>query len=167
MSNNVTTRPATAADLPAILKLHAQVFGPGRFTRTAYRIREGTPDISPFCRVAVIGDRVIAALRMTRVRVGAEDGVLLLGPLAVDPELKGQGYGRQLVAEVLDAARAAGIKLVVLVGDEPYYGRFGFVRVPVGQITLPGPVDPLRLLAAELQPGALARTTGLVAAAQD
>ena len=128
------------------------------------RIREGTPDISVFCRVAVIGERVIAALRMTRVRIGSDDRMLLLGPLAVDPQFKGQGYGRQLVAEVLEAARKAGIALVVLVGDEPYYGRLGFARVPVGQITLPGPVDPMRLLAAELVPGALAGTAGSVTA---
>ncbi len=164
MSSNITTRSATVADLTAILKLHAEVFGPGRFTRTAYRVREGTPDISPFCRVAVHGDRVIAALRMTRIKVGGEGRALLLGPLAVDPEFKGQGYGRQLVAEVLDAARAAGVALVVLVGDEPYYGRLGFTRVPVGQIMLPGPVDPMRLLAAELVPGALASTSGLIRA---
>lgn len=165
MSFHVTTRPATDADLPAISKLHAKVFGPGRFVRTAYRIREGTPVISPFCRVAVIGERVIAALRMTRVRVGAENRILLLGPLAVDQEFKGQGYGRQLVAEVLEMARAAGMALVILVGDEPYYGRFGFARVPMGQIMLPGPVDPMRVLVAELVPGTSAGITGLVTVA--
>lgn len=164
MSITVTTRPATAADLPAILKLNADVFGPGRFARTAYRVREGTPPVSPFCRVAVVGERVIASLRMTRIAIGAETGGLLLGPLAVDPEFKGQGYGRQLVREVLEEGRAAGLALVVLVGDEPYYGKLGFVRVPPGQIMLPGPVDPMRVLAADLQPGALGRVRGLVVA---
>lgn len=166
MSSHVTTRTAFAEDLAAIRQLHAEVFGPGRFVRTAYRVREGTPDLSPFCRVAVIGQRIIAALRLTRVEIGAERAALLLGPLAVDPEFKGQGYGRQLVAESLEVARLAGIAIVVLVGDEPYYGRFGFVRVPPGQITLPGPVDPVRLLAAELQAGVMERTRGPVHAAQ-
>jgi predicted N-acetyltransferase YhbS len=63
----------------------------------------------------------------------------------------------------MEAAKAAGVKLVLLVGDEPYYGRFGFHPVPPGQITMPGPVDPARLLAAELVPGALAAHIGLVA----
>ena len=165
MPHNVTTRTATAADLGEIGRLHADVFGPGRFARTAYRVREGTPDLSQFCRVALIGARIIAAVRLTRVHIGQQSAALLLGPLAVDPELKGQGYGRQLVAEALEAARAAGIALVVLVGDEPYYGKLGFVRVPPDQITLPGPVDPARLLAAELAPGALAATRGQVTSA--
>ena len=76
----------------------------------------------------------------------------MLGPLAVDPEFTGQGYGRRLVAESLEKAKALGLKLIVLVGDEPYYGRLGFKRVPPGQILLPGPVDPARILATALEP---------------
>jgi predicted N-acetyltransferase YhbS len=68
------------------------------------------------------------------------------------------------VGEALDQARADGIRLVVLVGDEPYYARFGFHPVPPGQIGLPGPVDPKRLLAAELAPGALQSYRGLIVA---
>lgn len=165
MTTPVTTRTVASADLPAIRRLNALVFGPGRFTRTAYRIREGTPETSRFCRVALAGDRLIAALRMTEITIGGKPGALLLGPLAVDPEWKGRGYGRQLVAEVLDTTTRAGFSLIVLVGDEPYYGKFGFKRVPAGQIQLPGPVDPARLLAAELIPGALPDARGLVVAA--
>jgi predicted N-acetyltransferase YhbS len=84
--------------------------------------------------------------------------------LAVDPEFAGKGHGRQLVGEALEQARADGIRLVVLVGDEPYYARFGFHPVPPGQIVLPGPVDPKRLLAAELAPGALQSYRGLIVA---
>jgi predicted N-acetyltransferase YhbS len=160
----ITTRPATVDDLADIQLLHAEVFGPGRFVRTAYRVREGTPDLSPFCRVALAGDRIIAALRLTEVTIGAQRAALLLGPLAVAPDYKGQGYGRQLVAECLREAKAAGVALIVLVGDEPYYGKLGFQRVPPGQISLPGPVDPLRLLAAELTGGALAAARGVVRA---
>ena len=79
--------------------------------------------------------------------------------------MAGQGYGRALVAEALEAARKAKVRLIVLVGDEPYYGRFGFKPVPPGQIMLPGPVNPARLLAAELEAGALADYRGLIAAA--
>jgi len=164
MSPNVTNRPLTPADFPAVSRLHAKVFGPGRFTRTAYRVREGAPALSPYCRVALLGDRLVAAVRFTPINIGRVGGALLLGPLAVDPDLAGQGFGKRLIGEALEAAKADGVKLVVLVGDVPYYGRFGFSPVPPGQITLPGPVDPQRLLAAELQPGTLAAFNGVIAA---
>jgi predicted N-acetyltransferase YhbS len=164
MPPTVRYRPLTPADLPHVSLLHAKVFGPGRFARTAYRVREHSPEISSYCRAAVDGERIIAAVRFTKVGIGGIGGALLLGPLAVDPDFAGQGYGRALIAEALDAAKAAGVRLVVLVGDEPYYGRFGFKPVPPGQITLPGPVDPRRLLAAELAEGALAGSRGIVAA---
>lgn len=88
----------------------------------------------------------------------------MLGPLAVEPFLAGKGVGRRLIAESLEAAKAEGIRLVILVGDLPYYGRFGFFGIPPGQIRLPGPVDPDRMLAAELVPGALTSFSGLVTA---
>jgi len=164
MSPNVTNRPLTPADFPAVSRLHAKVFGPGRFTRTAYRVREGAPALSPYCRVALLGDRLVAAVRFTPINIGRVGGALLLGPLAVDPAFANRGYGRGLVGEAMDAARADGLSLVLLVGDEPYYARLGFVRVPVGQITLPGPVNPTRILAAELVPGALTTFSGMVGA---
>lgn len=163
MSPQFTTRPVTPADLPAISRLHAKVFGPGRFTRTAYRIREGTPPISSFCRAVMLGDRLIAAVRLTPIVIGGAGGAVLLGPVAVDPDFASQGFGKRLITEAMAAAKQAAVKLVLLVGDEPYYGRFGFQVVPLGQITLPGPVDPQRLLAAELEPGTLAGMRGLVA----
>jgi predicted N-acetyltransferase YhbS len=115
--------------------------------------------------VCRIDGRLVATVRFTAVLIGGKAGALLLGPLAVDPDFANQGYGRGLVGEALEAARAAGIRLVVLVGDEPYYARLGFRRVPRGRITLPGPVDPDRLLAVELAEGSLADYSGLVAAA--
>jgi len=159
----VETRCAVREDLPAITALQALAFSPGRFARTAYRVREGAPDLSAYCRVALLGDRLIAAVRMTPITIGGREGALLLGPLAVDPEWAGRGYARRLVAEVLDAGRAGGEALVLLVGDMAYYGRLGFVRVPPGQIRLPGPVDPARLLAVELEVGALEKFRGMVA----
>jgi predicted N-acetyltransferase YhbS len=112
--------------------------------------------------MAILDGELVAAIRFTEVRIGGAAGALLLGPLAVEPRLAGKGYGRRLVADGIDNARQAGVKLIVLVGDLPYYGRFGFVRVPAGQILMPGPVDPARLLAAELVPGALASYCGPV-----
>lgn len=165
MSPPISTRTATEADLPLISRLHARAFGPGRFARTAYRVREGTPMASPYCRTAFLGPRLIAALRLTRVTIGGQGGALLLGPLAVDPDFVNQGLGRRLLSESLQAAREGGERLVVLVGDMPYYGRFGFQPVAPGTITFPGPVDPARILALELVPGALSGFRGLIAAA--
>jgi predicted N-acetyltransferase YhbS len=165
MSEHPTIRPIRPEDQAAIAALHARAMGPGRFARTAYRIREGAEGaISPFCRVSLIGERLVAAVRFTTIRIGGREGALLLGPLAVDPAAANQGYGRGLVAKALEDARAAGIALVVLVGDEPYYTRLGFRRVPRGQIVMPGPVDPDRLLALELIPGALSVFAGAVVA---
>ncbi|MFV0296168.1 MAG: GNAT family N-acetyltransferase [Hyphomicrobiaceae bacterium] len=160
----VTTRRVTAADMADILALGARVYGPGRFSRTAFRVREGTPDISPFCRLAELDGRVIASIRMTEVTIGDAEGVLLLGPLTVDPRFENKGYGRRLMIESMDAGRQAGHRLVVLVGDLAYYARVGFGVVPPGQILLPGPVNPARLLACELCPGALTAYRGMMAA---
>jgi predicted N-acetyltransferase YhbS len=168
MSDRILIRTAELADVAAIGALHARVFGPGRFARSAYRVREGRRDgnrLSDFCHVAVRGNRLIASITLSDVKIGGVPGALLLGPIAVDPEFAGQGYGRQLIAEGLQDARTAGNSLVILVGDESYYGRLGFVRVPPGQITLPGPVNPARLLAHPLQGGAIEAARGLVSAA--
>ncbi len=169
MSDKILTRPARPDDAASLAQFHAEVFGPGRFARTAYRIRESAGDPlqapSPFCRVAFREGDIVAAVRFTEITIGGKPGALLLGPLAVAPQFAGQGYGRQLVGEGIEAARAAGRSLVLLVGDLPYYARFGFQHVPPGQITLPGPVDPARLLAVELEDGALARARGIVSAA--
>jgi predicted N-acetyltransferase YhbS len=157
-------RPVTAEDLPVIAALHARAFGPGRFARTAHRIREGADDISRHCRVCLVGDKIVAAVRFTPIAIGGHGDALLLGPLAVDPAFANRGYGRGLVARALDEARGNGMRLVLLVGDEPYYGKLGFKRVPRGRITLPGPVDYDRLLAAELKTDAGAAYSGEVRA---
>ena len=164
MQASITTRSAKAGDLPAISALHSRVFGPGRFVRTAYRVREGKGLSSRFCRVADLDGRLIAALRMTEITIAGKPGAALLGPLAVDPEFKGQGFGRRLVSEALETMKADGVKLVVLVGDEPYYGKLGFKPVPTGQIKFPGPVNPARILAAELEDGVLERYCGTLSA---
>ncbi len=169
MLSKITSRPATPADAPLISALHARVFGPGRFARTAYRVREGMgagAEISRFCRLAVMDGHIIAALRMSEIVIGGTPGALLLGPLVVAPEYAGQGYGRGLVTDALEDARASGIRLVVLVGDEPYYGRFGFKPVKPGTILFPGPVNPARILAAELTDGSLSAFHGLISPAR-
>jgi predicted N-acetyltransferase YhbS len=168
MSDRILIRTAERSDVPAIGALHARVFGPGRFARSAYRVREGRRDgnpLSDFCHVAVRGQRLVASVTLSEVKIGGVAGALLLGPIAVEPEFAGQGLGRQLIAEGVEDARSAGKSLVILVGDEPYYGRFGFRAVPSGQILLPGPVNPMRLLAFPLKEGAIEAARGLVTSA--
>lgn len=164
MTPTVVTRLATPGDTPAITELHARVFGPGRFARSAYRVREGTGEVSRFCRVALLGAELVAALRFTEISIGGRPGALLLGPLAVAPAYAGQGHGRRLVAEGVENARDDGIRLIVLAGDEPYYGRFGFKRVAPGSILFPGPADPARILAVTNDEQALADYRGLITA---
>ncbi|MFM1816246.1 MAG: hypothetical protein RLZ98_2941 [Pseudomonadota bacterium] len=167
MSEGATLRPAEPDDVAAIRALHDRVFGPGRFARTAFRIREGTPDVSAYCRLMLLGGTLVASIRMTPLLIGAAPGAALLGPLAVDPAHQRLTFGRRLIAAALAALQSAGIELVILVGDLDYYGPLGFVRVPPGAIVLPGPVDPRRVLACELVEGALTRFAGPVTADLD
>ncbi|MCC0039663.1 MAG: N-acetyltransferase [Brucellaceae bacterium] len=159
--SDVAYLPELPAHDPEIEEINAEAFGPGRFTRAAYRIREGGPHDRALSFVAQYDGKVIASVRMTWIAAG-EGRALLLGPLAVRPPYKNLGIGKRLVAIAVDAARLAGCGCVILVGDGPYYGPLGFVRVPPGQMEMPRPVDPMRLLAAELVPGSVARMTGLV-----
>ncbi len=154
-------RPELPADAEAIDRLHERAFGPGRFARTAFRLREGAPHLLHLSFTALVGTLLVGSVRMTPVMAGGVPA-LVLGPLTVDPAFENRGIGSALMTRALEAARAAGHQLVILVGDEPYYARFGFKAVPEGKLTLPGPVDPRRFLAAELVPGALARAQGPV-----
>jgi len=156
--------PETPDDAGAIDHLNERVFGPGRFARTAYRVREAADPDPSLSFVARVGTLLVGAVSMTPVVIG-DATALLLGPLIVEPVFRSQGIGEALVNRSLEAAKAKGWKLVILVGDVPFYGRMGFKRTPRGQIMLPGPVDPDRLLYCELEPGALASAQGRVRAA--
>lgn len=160
-ADDVTYLPETPALDPEIDAINEQAFGPGRFVRAAYKIREGGPHERGLSFVALDGGQVIASVRMTRIAAGA-GRALMLGPLAVKPEYKNVGIGRRLVKIVLEAAEKAGAGAVVLVGDEPYYGPLGFKRIPRGQVSMPRPVDLSRVLAVELQPGAVALLQGMI-----
>ena len=151
--------PETAEDAEAILRLNERVFGPGRFARTAYRVRETTPPDLSLSFVARVGPLLVGANAMTPIYVG-EAPALLLGPLIVEPVFRSRGIGEALVNASLEAARAAGARLVVLVGDEPYYGRMGFKPAGPGRVVMPGPVDPARVLVCELVEGAFAGVSG-------
>jgi len=156
---NVLFLPETPAYDDEIESINAEAFGPGRFAKAAYRIREGGPHERALSFVATLDDEVIASVRLTRASADTGE-TLLLGPLAVRPRYKNLGIGRRLLAISVEAARKAGHHSVVLVGDEPYYGPLGFKHIASGQLTLPRPVDPGRLLGHEMTPGALANLTG-------
>jgi predicted N-acetyltransferase YhbS len=137
---DVAYLPEQPAHDPEIEHINAEAFGPGRFARAAYKIREGGPHERALSFVAVYQGAVIASVRMTRIAAG-EGRALLLGPLAVRPDHKNLGIGKKLVRISVEAARKADAGSVILVGDEPYYGPLGFDRVPRGQLSMPRPVD--------------------------
>ena len=157
-------RPQTPDDLPAIDALHEKSFGPGRFARTAYRIREAARVPPAIALTAWDGTQLIGAIQFTAINIGGKRGAALLGPLAIAPAYKNNGCGLRLMQDGLAEAKRLGFELVVLIGDLPYYQRVGFGVIPHSRIALPGPVDPARFLAAELQAGALSRFSSVVAA---
>jgi predicted N-acetyltransferase YhbS len=148
-------------DAGPIDRLHERTFGPGRYARTAYRIREQIAHRLDLSFTARIGTLLVGSVRLTSVRIG-ETPALLLGPLTIEPPFRDRGIGKILMERALDDARQKGHRLVILVGDEPYYARVGFKRVQKGLVTLVGPVDPARLLVRELIDGAFAGVSGLV-----
>jgi predicted N-acetyltransferase YhbS len=154
-------RPERPSDAEGIERLHERTFGPGRFARTAYRLREGLAQEPDLSFTVMVGTLLVGSIRVTRLSMGGAPG-LLLGPVTVEPAFMGRGIGMALVRRVIDAARAGGHRLMLLVGDEPFYGRAGFRRVPNGRLVMPGPVDPARLLVLELVPGAFDGVKGPV-----
>jgi predicted N-acetyltransferase YhbS len=158
---SVHLRHETQADAPIIDKLHERAFGPGRFARTAYRLREGIAPLSTLCHVATVGTLIVGSIRLSGLWIGSEKAVLL-GPLTVEPQFMNRGIGGLLIKRALEVAKQEGHQVVILVGDEPYYARAGFKKVPRGHLHLPGPVDPDRLLAVDLQGGDIARLKGPV-----
>jgi len=158
---SLTILPETADDAEAIERLHERTFGPGRYARSAYRIREGRGHILALSFTARIGSLMVGSVRLTPICIG-ETKALLLGPLTIEPPFRERGIGAALIKRALDESGHGGNRLVVLVGDEPYYGKSGFKRIPKGQVKFPGPVDPARLLVAELVPGAFDGVAGMI-----
>ena len=157
----LTILPETADDALAVERLHERTFGPGRYAKSAYRIREGREHVLDLSFTARIGTLLVGSLRLTPICI-SETPALLLGPLTVEPPFRTRGVGRTLIKRALKDAKAAGHNLVVLVGDEPFYVKGGFKRIPKGQVKMPGPVDPARLLVAELKAGAFEGVSGMI-----
>lgn len=173
--------PETPADSDEVEWLFDLAFAPGRRALSSYRLREGVAPVADLSLVARDEWRALAgAIRFWPVRIGpvrpdpvttgpAETGAgaagaptLLLGPVAVHPTRQGEGLGALLLGETLSRARACGWERVILVGDEPYYRRFGFSREPVRAVTFPPPINPDRLLGQALTDGGFDGVAGAV-----
>ncbi|MEI8394284.1 MAG: N-acetyltransferase [Rhodospirillaceae bacterium] len=152
-------QPAHAGAIEDLLDLS---FGGTRTGKTVYRLREDVPPVEELCFVAVTGDAVDATIRYWPITLGGSTDALLLGPIAVAEHRRSEGLGATLIDFSLSRAASLGHRIVLLVGDEPYYRRFGFCRRPTLDLTLPGPVDLDRFLGLELKPGALDGLSGAV-----
>lgn len=150
----------TADDLWEVEALYDLCFAPGREALSSYRLRDGVPKIAPLC-LLLRNDAggVAAAIRYWPVRVGGAP-TLLLGPIAVHPTHQGEGLGALLMHESLTEARRLGWQRVLLVGDAPYYRRFGFTRRD--GVEMPPPTNPDRVLGFELLTGAWKGVAGEV-----
>ncbi|MET3924430.1 N-acetyltransferase [Devosia sp. 2618] len=141
-----TVRPAIEADDAFIDELHAIAFGPGRFSKTAYRIRERFPIDKSLSLVAEVDGEACGSVWMTPISIGGVNG-WMLGPLATHPNFRKLGAGKLLAREVTKRALARGDgKFVMLVGDRDYYCPLGWEPTALGAIQFPGPVDPTRVL---------------------
>lgn len=141
---------ATSADDPEIDALLDTGFGPARRNRTAYRLRDGAAILPALSFVARDGDALVGSLQCWPLQICGLDGpampLVLLGPVATVGDRQGEGVATRMVNAALAAADAAGAPPFLLIGDAPFYGRFGFSAAPTGDWQLPGPVDRARLL---------------------
>lgn len=154
----------TAGDWWEVEALYDLCFAPGRTALSSYRLRDGVPPVAELCLTARDAEGILAAaIRYWPIRVG-EAEALLLGPVAVHPTRQGEGLGGLLIRNSLARAEALGVARVMLVGDAPYYARFGFSRLT--GVEMPPPTNPDRVLGIELRPGAWAGITGAVTRAR-
>lgn len=155
----------TAADWWEVEALFDLCFAPGRSALSSYRLRDDVPSVADLCLVARDVDRVLAAaVRIWPVKVGGQD-TLLLGPIAVHPTRQGEGLAALLIGRSLEKAKNLGWERIMLVGDAPYYGRFGFTRLD--SVAMPPPTNPARVLGLDLQPGGWNAVSGDVTPAID
>jgi predicted N-acetyltransferase YhbS len=154
-------RAERASDVVAREALLDACFGENRHTRTCQRLRDGHTPAEGFAFSALAQGRLVGTLRLWHVSAGGTRA-LVLGPLAVDPSCRNLGVGAALIKHALIAAEVRGYRAVILLGDAPYYGRFGFSALKTGELSLPGPFERDRLLGLELSEGALDGAWGMV-----
>ena len=156
-------RAERASDVPAREALLDAAFGGNRHARTCQRLRDGRAPAAGLALSAVREGTLVGTVRLWHVSAGGRPA-LVLGPLAVDPACRELGIGAALMQQALAAARARGHAAVILLGDAPYYARFGFSPEKTSALVLPGPFERDRLLAIEFQAGALDGAWGMIAA---
>jgi predicted N-acetyltransferase YhbS len=159
-----TIRHERTTDIPAREALLDEAFGVARLAKTAERLRERRLPANGLAFTASESGRVVGTVRLWSIAAGEGRPALLLGPLAVAANRRGHGLGRALMHRALREARRLGHGAVLLVGDAPYYARFGFSTAKTAALRLPGPYERERLLGCELIAGALDGATGLITA---
>lgn len=157
MGASMQLNQETPQDWWEVEALYDLCFAPGREALSSYRLRDGVPPVADLCLLLRDAGGVMAAIRYWPVVVGGAD-VLLLGPIAVHPTRQGEGLGAHLMHESLNRARDLGAARVLLVGDAPYYSRFGFTQLT--GVKMPPPTNPMRILGHALKPGAWDGVTG-------
>jgi predicted N-acetyltransferase YhbS len=161
----VIIRPEIASDISARERLLDKAFGKTRRRKTSERLREDRlPSDGLAFMAADAKGKLIGTVRLWDVIAGSGGPALLLGPIAVDGKHWGKGIGAALMERAINEARVKGHGAIILVGDAPYYARFGFSHQLVADLHLPGPVERSRFLGLELVPGALDGAEGLIAA---
>jgi predicted N-acetyltransferase YhbS len=155
-------RAERASDVVAREALLDACFGVNRHTRTCQRLRDGRAAAEGLALSVVRQGRLVGTVRLWHVSAGGFPA-LMLGPLAVDDSCRNLGVGAALMDQALAAATALGHDAVILLGDAPYYARFGFSAAKTGELSLPGPFERDRLLGLELRPGALDAAWGMLA----
>ena len=156
-------RAERASDVAAREALLDACFGDDRHTRTCQRLRDGRAPAQGLSLSAVRQGRLVGTVRLWHVSVGGIPA-LMLGPLAVEASCRRYGVGAALMERAIAVAKARGHRAIILLGDAPYYARFGFSATRTGQLTLPGAFERDRLLGLELVEGGLDGAWGMIAA---
>ncbi len=156
-----TIRVEAMADVARREALLDRVMGEARFVKTSARLRAGR--VPAIALVAEIDGAIVGTVRLWNVAAEGRK-LLMLGPLAVDADRQGLGISAALLRAAIEAARALGLAAIVLVGDLPYYGRFGFAAGLTLGLAMPGPVDRARFLGLDLVEGTLMGASGTLRA---
>jgi predicted N-acetyltransferase YhbS len=160
----ITIRNERLNDIDAREALLDRAFGDARFAKAAERLREGRLPAEGLALIAEENNCVVGTVRLWHVVAGPARPALLLGPLAVDDAWRGLGIGADLMRRATEAALELGHTAILLVGDAPYYARFGYSAEKTGALWMPGPYERDRLLGVELVSGALDGVRGLIGA---
>jgi len=160
----ISIRKERPPDVAAREALLDDAFGSRRWRKSSQRLRDGQSPAEGLAFVATDGKRVVGTARLWDIVSGTGKPALLLGPVAIASDCRNRGIGAALVRRALSAARRQGHRAVILVGDAPYYSRFGFSTAKTAGLRMPGPFERQRLLGLELVPGALDGARGLLRA---